>query len=149
MSLDKSRIPKLSDSSRKFIPEKQRKAMNDPFVTSNERPTQDTHATGRCDSRNRSHASQGRNNLSDSDMRENPNPEPLSGGNDTQAGHSRDAISMATAFEHLNRSLETFLTRISRTNEHSEESRRVFKKPKCHKDESDCCIDTWIEEFTI
>ena len=32
ISLDKSRIPKLSDSSRKFIPEKQRKAMNDLFV---------------------------------------------------------------------------------------------------------------------
>ena len=32
MSLDKSRIPKLSDSSRIFIPEKQRKAMTDPFV---------------------------------------------------------------------------------------------------------------------
>ena len=32
MSLDKSRIPKLSDSSRKFIPEKQRKALTDPFV---------------------------------------------------------------------------------------------------------------------
>ena len=32
MSLDKSRVPRLSDSSRKFIPEKQRKAMNDPFV---------------------------------------------------------------------------------------------------------------------
>ena len=32
MSLDKSRIPKQGDSSRKFIPEKQRKAMNDPFV---------------------------------------------------------------------------------------------------------------------
>ena len=32
MSLDKSRIPKLSDISRKFIPEKQRKAMSDPFV---------------------------------------------------------------------------------------------------------------------
>ena len=32
MSLDKSRIPKLSESSRKFIPEKLRKAMNDPFV---------------------------------------------------------------------------------------------------------------------
>ena len=28
----KSRIPKLSDSSRKFKPEKQRKAMRDPFV---------------------------------------------------------------------------------------------------------------------
>ena len=32
MSLDKSRVPKLSDSSRKFIPEKQRKAMTDLFV---------------------------------------------------------------------------------------------------------------------
>ena len=32
MSLDKSRIPKLSDSSRKFIPKKQLKAMNDTFV---------------------------------------------------------------------------------------------------------------------
>ena len=32
MSLDKSRIPKLSDSSRKFKPEKQRKAMNDRFA---------------------------------------------------------------------------------------------------------------------
>ena len=32
MSQDKSRIPKLSDSSRKFLPEKQRKAMTDPFV---------------------------------------------------------------------------------------------------------------------
>ena len=32
MSLDKSRIPKLGDSSRKVIPEKQRKAMTDPFV---------------------------------------------------------------------------------------------------------------------
>ena len=32
MSLDKSKIPKLSENSRKFIPEKQRKTMNDPFV---------------------------------------------------------------------------------------------------------------------
>ena len=31
MSLDKFRIPKLSDRSRKFIQEKQRKAMNDPL----------------------------------------------------------------------------------------------------------------------
>ena len=32
MSLDKSRITKLSDSSRKFIPEKQRNAISDVFV---------------------------------------------------------------------------------------------------------------------
>ena len=108
---------------------------------------QDTHATGRCDSRNRSHASQGRNNPSESDRRENL--EPLSGGEDTQAGHSRDAASIATAFEPLNRSLETFLTRLSRTNELSEKSRRVFKKPRCYKDESDGCIDTWIEVMKL
>ena len=32
MSLDKSRIPKRGNSSKKFIPKKQRKAMTDPFV---------------------------------------------------------------------------------------------------------------------
>ena len=32
MSLDKSRIPKRGNSSRKFIPKKQRKTMIDPFV---------------------------------------------------------------------------------------------------------------------
>ena len=32
MSLDKSRIPKRGNSSRKFIPEKRRKKMTDPFV---------------------------------------------------------------------------------------------------------------------
>ena len=32
MSLDKSRIPKIGNSSRKFIPEEQRKNMTDPFV---------------------------------------------------------------------------------------------------------------------
>ena len=115
--------------------------------TSNERPTQDTHATGRCDSRNWSHASQGRSHPSNSDRRENP--EPLSGGSDTQAGNSRDATSMATAFEPLNRSLETFLTRLSRTNERIEKSRRVFKKPRCYKDKSDGCIDTWIEVMKL
>ena len=52
---------------------------------------------------------------------------------------------MAMAFEPLNRSLETFLTRLSRTSERSENSRRIFKKPRCFKDESEGCIDTWIE----
>ena len=54
--------------------------------TSNERPTQGIHATGRGDSRNMSHASPGmchasqeRNNPSESDGREVPSAEPLSG----------------------------------------------------------------------
>ena len=112
--------------------------------TSNERPTQGTHATGRGDSSNRRHASPGRshagqggNSHGDSNCRDAPITEPLVGGDDTQAGHSRDVTAMATAFEPLDRSLETFLSRLSRTNERSEKSRRVFKKPRCYKDESD------------
>ena len=115
--------------------------------TSNERPTQDTHATGRRDSVNWGHAYQGRSHPSDSNGRENP--EPLSEFNDAQARHSRDATSMATAFEPLNRSLETFLTRLLKTSERSENSRRVFKKPRCYKDESDGCIDTWIDVMKL
>ena len=124
--------------------------------TSNERPTQGTYATGRGDPRIRSdtnrgisHASPGRNNPCESDGKEVPSTEPLSGGNDTQAGHSREATSIPTASEPVNKSLETFRTRLSRTNERSEKSRRVFKKPRCYKDESDGCIDTWIEVMKL
>ena len=91
--------------------------------TSNERPKQGTHATGRSVSGNRRHASPGRSHVGqggnthgDSDCRDAPNTEPLTRCKDAQAGHSRDATAMATAFEPLNRSLETFLTRLSRTN---------------------------------
>ena len=124
--------------------------------TSNERPTQSTHATGRSDSGNmghtsprRSHMGQAGNAHGDSDCRDAPHTEPSTRCEDTQAGHSRDATAMATAFEPLNRSLETFLTRLSRTNERSEKSRRVFKKPRCYKNESDGCIDTWIEVMKL
>ena len=124
--------------------------------TSNERPTQGTHATGRSDSGNRGHASPRRSHVGqagsahgDSDCRDAPHTEPSTRCEDTQTGHSRDATAMATAFEALNRSLETFLTRLSKTNERSEKSRRVFKKPRCYKDESDGCIDTWIEVMKL
>ena len=85
---------------------------------------QDANATGRGDSKNWNHSNQGKSQPSDSDRREWDNKD--------QAGHSRDATAMATVFEPLNRSLETFLTRLSRTSERSEKSRRVFKKPKCY-----------------
>ena len=124
--------------------------------TSNERPKQGTHATGSGDSRNRRNASPGRRHVSqrgdtygNSDSRDAPHAEPSTRREDTQAGLSRDATAMATAFEPLNRSLETFLTRLSKTNERSEKSRRVFRKPRCYKDESDGCIDTWIEVMKL
>ena len=56
------------------------------------------------------HANQGKKNPSESDRRDVPNTKPLSEGNDTQAGHSRDATAISTAFEPVNRSLETVLT---------------------------------------
>ena len=108
---------------------------------------QNANATGKCDSTNWSHVDQGRNRPSDSNRRENP--ELLLEGNDAQAEHTRDDTSMATAYEPLNRSLETFLTSLSRTSERSERSGTVFKKPRCYKDESDGCIDTWIEVMKL
>ena len=108
--------------------------------TSNERPKQGTHATGRGDSGNRRHASPGRSHVGqggnthgDSDCRDAPNIEPLTRCDDTQAGHSRDATAMATAFEPLNRSLETFLTRLFKTNERNEKSRRVLRNQDATK----------------
>ena len=92
---------------------------------------------------------QGGNSHGDSDCRDAPNRESLERSDETQAGHSRGAKAMATAFEPLNMSLETFLTRLSRTNERSEKSRRVFKKSRCYKDEYDGCIDTWIEVMKL
>ena len=74
---------------------------------------------------------QGGNTYGDTDCRDVPYSEPSTRCENTKAGHSRDATAMATAFEPLNRSLETFLTRLSKTNERSEKSRRVFKKPRC------------------
>ena len=52
-------------------------------------------------------------------------------------------------FEPLNRSLETFITKLSKSTERGERSRRTLKKPKSYKDESDGCIDTWIEVMKL
>ena len=62
---------------------------------------------------------------------------------------SQDMTMYASMFEPLNRSLETFITRLSKTTERVERSRRTLKKPKSYKDESDGCIDTWIEVLKL
>ena len=101
----------------------------------------DANTTGRGDSTSWSHSNQGRSQPSDWDRRETDH-------ND-QARHSRDATAIATAFEHLNRSLETFLLRLSKTSDCSEKFRRVLKKTRCYRDESDVCIDSWIEVMKL
>ena len=102
----------------------------------------DVNSTGRSDSPICNHTNQGRYQQNDSDRSEIPEPQTTDF-ND-QAGQSGDAKAMASAFEPLNRSLDTFLTRLPRTSERSEKSRRLFKKPRCYKDESDGCRDIWI-----
>ena len=51
----------------------------------------------------------------------------------------------ASMFELLNKSLETFITKLSKSTESGEKSRGTLSKPKSYTDESDGCIVTWIE----
>ena len=60
-----------------------------------------------------------------------------------------DTTMYASMFEPLNLSLETFITKLSKSTETGERSRRTLKKPKSYKDESDGCIDTWIEVMKL
>ena len=62
---------------------------------------------------------------------------------------SQDTTMYASMFEPLNRSLETFITKLSKSTERGERSRRTLKKPKSYKDETDGCIDTWIEVMKL
>ena len=62
---------------------------------------------------------------------------------------SQDTTMYASIFEPLNRSLETFITKLSKSTERGERSRRTLKKPKSYTDESDGCIDTWIEVMKL
>ena len=62
---------------------------------------------------------------------------------------SQDTTMYASMFEPLNRSLETFITKLSKSTERRERSRRTLKKPKTYKDESDGCIDTCIEVMKL
>ena len=62
---------------------------------------------------------------------------------------SQDTTMYASMFEPLNRSLEKFISKLSKSTERGERSRRTLKKPKSYKDDSDGCIDTWIEVMKL
>ena len=62
---------------------------------------------------------------------------------------SQDTTTYSSIFEPLNRSIETFITKLSKSNERGERSRRTHKKPMSYKDESDGCIDTLIEVMNL
>ena len=62
---------------------------------------------------------------------------------------SQDTTIYASMFEPLNRSFETFITKLSKSIERGERSKRTLENPKSYKDESDGCIDTWIEVMKL
>ena len=61
-----------------------------------------------------------------------------------------DAMTWASTWEMMNRTLEAFATRNTDSSERgSGKSKKTFKKPKEFKDDSDGCIDTWVEVMRL
>ena len=62
---------------------------------------------------------------------------------------SKDTRMYGSMFEPLNKSLETFITKLSKSTERGERSRMTLKKPNSYKNESYGCIDTWIQVMKL
>ena len=61
-----------------------------------------------------------------------------------------DAKKWASTWEMMNRTLEAFATRnIDSSERGGGKSKKTFKKPKEFKDDSDGCIDTWVEVMRL
>ena len=59
-------------------------------------------------------------------------------------------MTWASTWEMMNRTLEAFATRNTDSSDRgSNKSRNTFKKPKEFKDDSDGCIDTWVEVMRL
>ena len=61
-----------------------------------------------------------------------------------------DAMTWASTWGMMNRTMEVFATRNTDSSERGGgKSRKTFKKPKEFKDDSDECIDTWLEVMRL
>ena len=61
-----------------------------------------------------------------------------------------DAITWASAWEKMNRTLEAIVTKNTESSDRGGgKSRKTFKKPKEFKDDSDGCNNTWVEEMRL
>ena len=64
----------------------------------------------------------------------------------TNTNVALDAMTWASTWEMMNRTLEAFATRNTESSERGiGKFRKTFEKPKEFKDDSDGCIDTWVE----
>ena len=72
-------------------------------------------------------------------------------GNSTTSNNvGPDAMTWASTWEMMSRTLEAFATRITDSSERGGgKSRTTFKKPKEFKDDSDGCIDTRVEVMRL
>ena len=72
------------------------------------------------------------------------------GDSSTNTNVAPDAMTWASTWEMMNRTLEAFATRNTDSSERrSGKSRKTLKKPKEFKDESNSCIDTWVEVMRL
>ena len=72
------------------------------------------------------------------------------GDSSKHANVAPDAMTWASTWEKMNRTLEAFATRNTDSSDRgSSKSRKTFKKPKEFKDDSDSCIDTWVEVMRV
>ena len=72
------------------------------------------------------------------------------GDSGTNTNVAPDAMTWASTWELMNMTLEVFATRNTDSIERgSGKSRKTFKKPKELKDDSDGCIDTWVEVMRL
>ena len=68
----------------------------------------------------------------------------------TNTNVAPDAMTWASTWEMMNKTLEAFATRNTDSSERgSGKSRKDFKEPKDLKDHSDGCIDTWVEVMRL
>ena len=76
------------------------------------------------------------------------NSPPTSGPGDSTTNNNvgPDAMTWASTWEMMNRTLEAFAPRNNDSSDRGDsKSRKTFKKPKEFKVDSDGCIDTWVE----
>ena len=72
------------------------------------------------------------------------------GDSTTQNNVGPDAMTWLSTWEMMNRTLEAFATRNTDSSDRgSNKFRKTFKKPKEFKDDSDGCIDTWVEVMRL
>ena len=72
------------------------------------------------------------------------------GDSTTNSNAGPDAMIWASTWEMMNRTVEAFATRNTDSSDRRDgKSRKTFKKPKEFKDDSDGCIDTWVEVMRL